>query len=118
MTPSTISTILNSAPMMIQGASKLINLIREQGKRNTASEHPSQPTIEDLDARIKNLEARLDVSDEASIEQIKLIEQLARQNEVLAASVQRINRKLVFLAVLVIGIGLLALIALSTGMLK
>lgn len=89
MTPSTLSTILNSAPMVIQGASKLINLIKEQGNNREDEAGDELLTLESLKAEIERLEARLAATDDSNIEQIKLIEQLAQQNEVLAESMSK-----------------------------
>jgi len=94
MSPATISTILNSAPMVIQGAGKLINLIREQADAGTGSRRGHRQDVESLAADIGRLEERLAAADESSIEQIKLIEQLARQNEALAASMKKMNARL------------------------
>ena len=105
MTPATINTILNSAPMIIQGAGKLIKLIREQPGPDDSNEG-EQLSIQSLEKDIANIEARLAASDESNIEQIKLIEQLARQNEILAASVARLGHRIN----LVLGLSAVALI--------
>ena len=94
MTPSTLTTILNSAPLVIQGASKLINLIKEQANSKPDDDADEKLTVESLKVEIERLEARLLATDESNIEQIKLIEQLARQNEVLAESVNKIDIRL------------------------
>lgn len=93
MTPATINTILNSAPMIIQGAGKLIKLIREQSA-DTAEDAEAKPSVESLQSDVDNLETRLAAADESNIEQIKLIEQLARQNELLAESLARLHTRL------------------------
>ncbi len=103
MTPSTLNAILNSAPMVIQGASKLINLIKEQANSKPDEEVDNLLTLESLKADIERLELRLAATDESNIEQIKLIEQLAKQNEAMAASMSKSINKLnliTFVAVL------------------
>ena len=109
MTPSTLTTILNSAPMVIQGASKLINLIKEQTNNKSGGDTDDKITLESLKADVERLEARLAATDESNIEQIKLIEQLARQNEALAASMRKINNRLNLMTILAALTGLLAM---------
>lgn len=109
MTPSTITTILNSAPLVIQGASKLINLIKEQANNKPDNDAGEQLTVESLKADIDRLEAHLSTTDESNIEQIKLIEQLAKQNEVLAASMSKINKRLKLMSIVAVLAGLLAM---------
>lgn len=109
MTPSTITTILNSAPLVIQGASKLINLIKEQANKKPDNDTGEQLTVESLKADVDRLEAHLATTDESNIEQIKLIEQLAKQNEVLAASMSKINRRLNLMSIVAVLAGLLAM---------
>jgi hypothetical protein len=46
-------------------------------------------TVEGLKQGLERLEQRLDADAQADIEQIKLIEELARQNEVMAESLKR-----------------------------
>ena len=94
MTPATLTTILNSAPMVIQGAGKLIDLIREQTSGKQETPEREILSLEKLQAEIEDLEKRLDSVNESNIEQIKLIEQLARQNEAMAESLAQINRRL------------------------
>lgn len=109
MTPSTITTILNSAPLVIQGASKLINLIKEQANKKPDNDTGEQLTVESLKADVDRLEAHLATTDESNIEQIKLIEQLAKQNEVLAASMSKINKRLKLMSIVAVLAGLLAM---------
>jgi hypothetical protein len=117
MNPATLKTILNSAPLVIQGASKLIQLIREQSDNKTNENTNDTLTMESLKADIERLEARLAATDESNIEQIKLIEQLAKQNEALAASIGKGNDRLnqiTFIAVFasLVAISTLALVLL------
>ncbi len=113
MTPSTLNTILNSAPMVIQGASKLINLIKEQANSSTDEEAHDAVTLESLKADVERLEARLAATDESNIEQIKLIEELAKQNEAMAESMSNgINRLNLMMYIAVAGslVGVCALV--------
>lgn len=115
MTPATLNTILNSAPMIIQGAGKLIDLIRDRTDEGTPTEEGASPTVESLKVDIDGLEKRLANIDESNIEQIKLIEQLARQNEALAESLATSNTRfsLAFIiSIIALVIALLVLILL------
>ena len=115
MNPFTIGTLLNSAPMIIQGAGKLIDLIRER-KQNVPSSNEIIPvTMDNLEQVIGRLEARLDATDEASVEQVKLIEQLARQNEALVGSLQRQQQRSTFAFILALLALLLAILGLTAA---
>lgn len=87
MSLGTINTILNTAPIVIQGASRLIKLIRDQGNDNKPEEEIPE-TIEGIKKEVESLHQRLDANDESNVEQIKLIEELARQNESLATQLK------------------------------
>lgn len=122
--PKTIKTILESAPAVIQGAGKLIQMIRERDTDKTPPEQDTtdQPiqdseeaplTLEGLNTEINRLEDRLQHNAESDVEQIKLIEQLARQNEVLAESLSRNYSRitvLTIISVLAIVFGLMGII--------
>lgn len=118
MTPSTITTILNSAPMVIQGASKLINLIKEQGASETDNKDERKLTLESLKSEIERLESRLDAVDKSNIEQIKLIEELAKQNEALATSMSKAHSHLHIMNLVVLFVGITALVSLLVVLLK
>ena len=77
MTPAILKTILNSAPIIIQGTSKLIQIIKERNDDQSKQEQDIPATIEGLKSATERLEQRLDKSDDSDVEQIKLIEQLA-----------------------------------------
>ena len=115
MNPFTIGTLLNSAPMIIQGAGKLIDLIREQKKETPARDQNVPVTMDNLEEVIGRLETRLDVMDDASVEQIKLIEQLARQNEALADSLQQQQQRTTFAFILALVALLLAILGLTVN---
>ena len=73
MSLSTINTILNTAPIVIQGATRLIKLIRDQSNNNIPEEEIPE-TIEGIKEEVARLHQRLDTNDESNVEQIKLIE--------------------------------------------
>ena len=117
MNPATINTILNTAPLVIKGATRLIRLIRNQGEDGEAGQ-AIPATLEGLQREVERLQQRLDDNNKSNIEQVKLIEELARQNESLAAQLkntmaqlQRLKR--VSLAALIVAVACLgvALIA-------
>ncbi len=112
MTPTTLNTILNSAPMVIQAASKLINLIKEQGNSKPNEQPDNLLTVESLKADIERLELRLAATDESNIEQIKLIEQLAKQNEAMAASMSKGFSRLNLISIIAILASIVAIAAL------
>jgi predicted PurR-regulated permease PerM len=87
MSLATINTILNTAPIVIQGATRLIKLIRDQGKDSKPDEDIPE-TIDGIKNEIERLHQRLDMSTESNLEQLKLIEELARQNESLATQLK------------------------------
>lgn len=94
MTPITLRTILNTAPIIIQGATKLIQILRQRVDNQSDTVQDMPMTVEGLKAGVERIEARLDARDESNIEQIKLIEQLARQNEALAESLGKTTTRL------------------------
>jgi len=108
----TINTILNTAPIVIQGATRLIKLIRDQGNDNKPEEEIPE-TIEGIKDEVARLHQRLDTNDESNVEQIKLIEELARQNESLAtqlkSTVTHLNR-ITVLAIIAILISVVSLV--------
>ena len=113
MTPSTLTTILNSAPMIIQGASKLIKLIRDRESATPESEDKTPATLEGLTQEVHRLEGRLNENSNSDVEQIRLIEELAKQNEGLAETLdqtlKRVNR-LTVIALIALAASLLALV--------
>lgn len=97
----TINTILNTAPIVIQGASRLIKLIREQ-KNDNKPEEEIPDTINGIKNEVDRLHQRLDANDESNVEQIKLIEELAKQNESLAAQLKKTITQLNRIALLAV----------------
>jgi len=112
MSLGTINTILNTAPMVIQGATRLIKLIRDQGNDNNPEEEIPE-TIEGIKEEVARLHHRLDTNDESNVEQIKLIEELARQNESLAAQLKNTITHLNRITLLAIIAVLLSIFSLS-----
>ncbi len=89
----TLNTILNSAPLIIQGASRLVKLIRHRENERVPDQDPPD-TVTGIKGEVERLHRRLDTNDESNIEQIKLIEELAKQNELLAAQLKSTIRHL------------------------
>ena len=115
MNPFTIGTILNSAPMIIQAAGKLIDMVKERDRDDSRYAENIPVTPENLEAVVGRLEARLDAMDESSVEQLKLIKQLASQNEALVASLQRQQQRSTFAFVLALIALLLAILGVAAG---
>lgn len=113
MTPSTLNTILNTAPMIIQGAGKLLKLIREREDKTSTVTDSIPVTIEGLKQQIKQLEAGLHENNRSDVELVRLIEQLARQNESLAETLQQTFKKvsaLTYITVFALATSLIALV--------
>jgi hypothetical protein len=89
MNPVTLKTIINNAPLILQGANKLVQLIRDRNKDFTEAPQAPAATLEDLNREVQQIETRLKANDDSNVEQIKLIEELAKQNEALAESLRR-----------------------------
>lgn len=106
----TLNTILNTAPLIIQGATKLVRMIRERGTGDQP--HDDIPaTLDGLQDEIRRINTRLDAGNDSDLEQVHLIEELAKQNELLASALNRTNKQLnIFTIILVITL-LLAVIA-------
>ena len=108
LNPATIKTILNNAPILIQGASKLIKIIKERDVDKPNTEQQIPVTLEGLKTEIVRLEQQLDVNADSDVEQIKLIEQLAKQNEALADSLNKTYNRLNLLTFLALSAFILA----------
>ena len=111
--PGTINTILNNAPLVIQGATRLIKMIKEKNHSNTELINDDPATLEGLSVEIEKINAKIDDNSAADVEQIKLIEQLARQNEALAGSLKQMLRRqtLIFwIAVVALSASIIALV--------
>jgi len=98
----TINTILNTAPLIIQGATKLIKIIKDR-ENNDHSDNNIPTTLDELNKEVNQINSRLDANDKSDIDQIKLIEQLAKQNETLAESLRNtVKRQNVIIIIVVI----------------
>jgi len=112
LSTTAVKAILNNAPLIIQGAGKLIQLIKD---KNTEPQDSLETpvTLQGLQEGLENLELRLDTTDESNIEQIKLIEELAKQNATMAESLNktysRINQ-ITIISLVAIVLGLLAIL--------
>lgn len=93
MNPITINTILNSAPMLIQGAGRLIELIRERREETQNPPEPGTVPPADQGEVLGEIVKRLEAMDEAGVQQARIVEQLARQNEALAGALRRALRR-------------------------
>ncbi len=94
MTPGTLSTILNTAQLIMQNADRLTTIIRKRSLEPDPDPADTLPeSLEGLNSELQRLHQRLDAGDEANVQQLKFIEQLARQNELLAESLQASNRR-------------------------
>ena len=115
MTPGTLNTILNTAPMIIQGASKLIKLILDREVEANQDQKSNPTTLEEVKQEISRLEIRLHENSKSDIEQIRLIEELAKQNETLAETLRQTLTRvtiLTYIAMLALAGSLFALLLL------
>lgn len=122
MNPATINTILNTAPLVIKGATRLIKLIRNQGGDGEAGQVGQEipATLEGLQREVERLQQRLDDNNKSNIEQVKLIEELARQNASLAAQLKNTMAQLqqfrrVSLAALIVAVACLGVALIARG---
>ena len=97
-----LTTILNNAPLIIQGANKLIKMLRESDQENGQPDDISTNSPDDIKEELIKINNRLDDADNANIQQIELIEALAKQNESLANSLQATIKRLGVLSVIAI----------------
>lgn len=110
MNPAIIRTILGNAPALIQGASKLMEVIRRQ--HASQEPRPDLPaTVDGLKQEIQRLDTRVDANCESDEQQVRLIEELARQNEALARSVARLAGQVNIITVVVFAALVLAAVA-------
>jgi len=97
----TLNTILNTAPLIIQGATKLIKIIKDREDDNN-SDGDIPATLDVLDKEVDKINSRLDANDQSNIEQIKLIEELAKQNKSLAVSLKKAISQLNIISLLAV----------------
>ena len=100
MSLPTITTILNNAPLIIQGANKLLQLIRNRNRSSEETELPD--TLDGLRQELIRIHRRLDDNDDSNAQQIELIDQLARQNEMLANSLNNTMKRLRLISIIAI----------------
>ena len=93
MSLSTLNTILTTAPLIIQGATKLFKIIKMRGESGDKNDN-IPATLDGLKKEISHIHSQLDAHNESDLEQIKLIEELAKQNEMLAGSLKKSVRQL------------------------
>lgn len=85
----TINAILNNAPLVIQGATRLIKMIKERNDTDVETDRDIPATLDGLKVEIEKINYKIDNNSAADVEQIELIEQLAKQNEALAESLKQ-----------------------------
>jgi hypothetical protein len=108
MALGTLNTILNTAPIIIQGATRLVKLLKQREQKENPDSYDIPANLDDMKVEIQRLHKRLDTHDHADYEQVKLIEELARQNEAIATSLRSTVKQLHLMT-------LLALVALLLG---
>ena len=99
MTPVTLTTLLNTAPVILQAATKLVKTLREREKGEGGLDHLPD-TVEGLKGEIRKLDARVNENYRSDAEQVRLIEELAKQNEALAETLRQALRRLTVLTYL------------------
>lgn len=102
MTPGTLKTILNTAPLIIQGASKLIKIIRDRDLEANEEQISNPDTLEEMKQEMTRIETRLNENSRSDVEQIRLIEQLAQQNETLAETLRQTLRRVTVLGIIAV----------------
>ena len=94
----TINTIMNNAPLVIQGTARLIKMIKERNDTDAESDKDIPATLDGLKVEIEKLNYKIDDNSTADVEQIELIEQLAKQNEALAESLKQTLKRQTLIA--------------------
>lgn len=102
MAPGALNTILNTAPLIIQGATRLVSLLKQRERQDESVDYDIPANLDDMKDELRRLHDRLDAHDRADIEQVKLIEELAKQNEAIASSLQSTVRQLYLISVLAV----------------
>ncbi len=110
-----LSIILNNAPLIIQGANKLLKMVRDKSKENEQEHEPAETptTVDGLKEELKRINERLDNNNNSNIQQIELIEALAKQNETMANSLQSSNKRQNVISIIAVAALLLALVCLA-----
>ena len=103
-----ITTILSNAPVVIDGANRLVNIIKEKRQpKAQVAETTADTSLEDLRHELNRLHARID-DNTVDLEQLKLIKELAGQNETLTKSLRQVAKRQII-------IGWVALAGLFSG---
>ena len=102
---------LRHAPTIIQGAVGLADLLKKRRAADAAD--ADARATGDADEPTDRLESRMDAMDKTSMEQLRLIERLAQQNEALDKEVKQTRRVLTY----TFALALLALFAGGLGLL-
>lgn len=108
----TINTILNTAPILIQGATKLVQLLKQPKEEPAATDYDIPATIDDVKVELEKLHQRLNTQNDASIEQVNLIRGLAEQNKAIASTLRSTTRQLNFISFIAVFALVVALICL------
>ena len=93
-----INAILNNAPLAIQGAARMIKMIKERNDTDAESDRDIPATLDGLKVEIEKINYRIDDNSAADVEQIELIEQLAKQNEAMAESLKQTLKRQTMIA--------------------
>jgi hypothetical protein len=101
MSLGALNTILNTAPLIIQGATRLVKMIRER-ETGDLPHYDIPETLEGLKEEIRRINTRLDAGNDSDLEQVNLIEELAKQNEMLATALKRTNKQLNFITIILV----------------
>ncbi len=102
--PGTLNTILNNAPLVIQGAARLIKIVKSRNNVDNGEDEDMKSrgdiptTLDGLREEVEKLNSKLDGNNKADIEQIELVEQLAKQNEALAKSLETTLKRQLMIA--------------------
>lgn len=109
-TAKALRTILLDAPVIVDSVHRLIGGLRKLTGRDAAP--PVAPTtFGDVQHELRRMDEQIKANSESDVEQLKLMEELARQNELLAASVSRLSGRVAALAVICVVALLLAVLA-------
>ena len=109
----TLNTILNTAPIIIQGAAKLVSMLKQRGQTEEVETYDIPANIDDMKIEIEKLHERLDAYNDSNLEQVKLIEELARQNEAIASSLRSTVKQLNLFSLLAVMALVLAIVSLA-----
>ena len=110
---NTLNTILNTAPLIIQGATKLVSMLKHREEKNETEPYDIPANLDGMKIEIERLHKRLDTHSQSDLEQVKLIEELAKQNEAIATSLRSTVKQLNFFSLLAIIALVLSIISLA-----